>query len=71
MSIVGPLREFMHPIVYIALTTLLLKNFHIYIQEKNNYVLEKLAILQSIGVIYIKGKKQGWSPTPVDIPVVI
>ena len=30
---------------------------------------EKLVILQLIGIIVIKSKKQGWSPTPADILV--
>jgi len=31
--------------------------------------MEKLVISQSIGIIVIKVRKQGWSPTPVDILV--
>jgi len=38
-------------------------------KKQTNKCKEKLAILQLIGIIVIKVRKQGWSPTPADILV--
>jgi len=37
--------------------------------KRDNYKQGKFSNLQSIGIIVIKVKKQGWSPTPADILV--
>ena len=39
------------------------------LKKQINKYKEKLAIFQSIGIIVIKIRKQGWSPTPVVILV--
>ena len=46
-----------------------LKRYALIIKKQTNKYKEKFIILQSIGIIFIKVRKQGWSPTPADIVV--